>query len=315
MAKENKGLGRGLSAMFDINDIDLPETEQPSDNPVKVTLKTEKAVSAEKKEEQQTEIDLFDIDPNYEQPRKNFEESSLYELAESIRTHGIIQPLVLNKMGTRYMIIAGERRYRAAKLAGLTKVPAIIKTYTPQQIREISLVENLQREDLNPIEAARAIKALMEEFSLTQEETARRIGKNRSTVTNTLRLLTLSDEVTELVEKGQLSAGHARALIAIEDKWTQIRLARKAVAEGLSVRAVEKLVRKATEPEPETKEKPPENIELKSLVTDMQRVFATKVSAVVGKSGEKGRIYIDFYTKDDLDRLVTLVEKWKASNL
>lgn len=213
------------------------------------------------------------------------------------------------------MIIAGERRYRAAKLAGLTKVPAIIKTYTPQQIREISLVENLQREDLNPIEAARAIKALMEEFSLTQEETARRIGKNRSTVTNTLRLLTLSDEVIELVEKGQLSAGHARALIAIEDKWTQIRLARKAVAEGLSVRAVEKLVRKATEPEPETKEKPPENIELKSLVTDMQRVFATKVSAVVGKSGEKGRIYIDFYTKDDLDRLVTLVEKWKASNL
>ena len=315
MAKENKGLGRGLSAMFDINDIDLPETEQPSDNPVKVTLKTEKAVSAEKKEEQQTEIDLFDIDPNYEQPRKNFEESSLYELAESIRTHGIIQPLVLNKMGTRYMIIAGERRYRAAKLAGLTKVPAIIKTYTPQQIREISLVENLQREDLNPIEAARAIKALMEEFSLTQEETARRIGKNRSTVTNTLRLLTLSDEVIELVEKGQLSAGHARALIAIEDKWTQIRLARKAVAEGLSVRAVEKLVRKATEPEPETKAKPPENIELKSLVTDMQRVFATKVSAVVGKSGEKGRIYIDFYTKDDLDRLVTLVEKWKASNL
>lgn len=315
MAKENKGLGRGLSAMFDINDIDLPETEQPSDNPVKVTLKTEKAVTAEKKEEQQTEIDLFDIDPNYEQPRKNFEESSLYELAESIRTHGIIQPLVLNKMGTRYMIIAGERRYRAAKLAGLTKVPAIIKTYTPQQIREISLVENLQREDLNPIEAARAIKALMEEFSLTQEETARRIGKNRSTVTNTLRLLTLSDEVIELVEKGQLSAGHARALIAIEDKWTQIRLARKAVAEGLSVRAVEKLVRKATEPEPEAKEKPPENIELKSLVTDMQRVFATKVSAVVGKSGEKGRIYIDFYTKDDLDRLVTLVEKWKASNL
>lgn len=315
MAKENKGLGRGLSAMFDINDIDLPETEQPSDNPVKITLKTEKAVTAEKKEEQQTEIDLFDIDPNYEQPRKNFEESSLYELAESIRTHGIIQPLVLNKMGTRYMIIAGERRYRAAKLAGLTKVPAIIKTYTPQQIREISLVENLQREDLNPIEAARAIKALMEEFSLTQEETARRIGKNRSTVTNTLRLLTLSDEVIELVEKGQLSAGHARALIAIEDKWTQIRLARKAVAEGLSVRAVEKLVRKATEPEPETKEKPPENIELKSLVTDMQRVFATKVSAVVGKSGEKGRIYIDFYTKDDLDRLVTLVEKWKASNL
>ena len=315
MAKENKGLGRGLSAMFDINDIDLPETEQPSDNPVKITLKTEKAVTAEKKEEQQTEIDLFDIDPNYEQPRKNFEESSLYELAESIRTHGIIQPLVLNKMGTRYMIIAGERRYRAAKLAGLTKVPAIIKTYTPQQIREISLVENLQREDLNPIEAARAIKALMEEFSLTQEETARRIGKNRSTVTNTLRLLTLSDEVIELVEKGQLSAGHARALIAIEDKWTQIRLARKAVAEGLSVRAVEKLVRKATEPEPETKEKPRENIELKSLVTDMQRVFATKVSAVVGKSGEKGRIYIDFYTKDDLDRLVTLVEKWKASNL
>ena len=315
MAKENKGLGRGLSAMFDINDIDLPEAEQPSDNLVKVTLKTEKAVSAEKKEEQQTEIDLFDIDPNYEQPRKNFEESSLYELAESIRTHGIIQPLVLNKMGTRYMIIAGERRYRAAKLAGLTKVPAIIKTYTPQQIREISLVENLQREDLNPIEAAKAIKALMEEFSLTQEETARRIGKNRSTVTNTLRLLTLSDEVIELVEKGQLSAGHARALIAIEDKWTQIRLAHKAVADGLSVRAVEKLVRKATEPEPETKEKPPENIELKSLVTDMQRVFATKVSAVVGKSGEKGRIYIDFYTKDDLDRLVTLVEKWKASNL
>lgn len=317
MAKEKKGLGKGLSAIFNMNEMDTEVQETTVEQPEKTIDIPVTSVSTVKSQSdgEPVEINIFDIDPNYEQPRKSFDEAALYELAESVRNHGIIQPLVLNKMGSRYMIIAGERRFRAAKIAGLSTVPAVIRNYTAQQIREISLVENLQREDLNAIEAARAIQALMDEFNLTQEETAQRIGKNRSTVTNTLRLLTLPDDVIDLIEDSKLSPGHARAMVVLQDKRLQIKLARKAVNEGLSVRAVEKLVKKYLNPENNVKEKAPENIELKALVTDMQRVFATKVSAVASGNGEKGRIYIDFYTKDDLDRIVELIEKWKTDRL
>lgn len=300
MATKNKGLGRGLSALISSNEVDFT-AEASSESTIIDNTASGSPVS----------LPISEIDPNFEQPRKNFNEEALKELAESIKLHGIIQPLVVNKMGNRYMIIAGERRYRASKIAGLTHVPAIIKNYTPQEVREISLIENLQREDLNPIEAAKAIKALMDEFGLTQDETAKRIGKNRSTIANTLRLLTLDYAVIAMVEQGRITAGHARALIPIEDKEVQRKFALQAEAEGLNVRNVETMVKNYLNPPSvakKTKEKP--SVELKNLVHDMQRVFATKVSCVT--KGDKGRIYIDFYSKDDLDRIVELVENWKS---
>lgn len=255
-------------------------------------------------------ISLLDIDPNYEQPRKNFDEDALAELADSIKLHGVIQPIVVTPIGKRFMIIAGERRFRASKLAGKTDIPAIIRHYTPQQIKEISLIENLQREDLSPIEAARAIKTLMTEFNMTQEVAADRIGKSRSAVANTLRLLTLSDDVINLIEQGRLSAGHARTLVVIP-RSEQYKLALKGCDNQLTVREMEKMVREFLNPKPE-KQKPTmeESKELVSLVGNMQRAFATKVSAI--GNGHKGRIYIDYYTSDDLDRICNLVEDWMS---
>ncbi len=340
MANKNKGLGRGLSALFSDNEITIDAPLQ-NENAQNLTATEENSVEKSNSEDKNAtktaktahsfdnvkenapnsanngapvSLPITQIDPNFEQPRKNFDEEALKELAESIKLHGIIQPLVVNAAGDRYLIIAGERRYRAAKMAGLTHVPAIIKNYSPQEIREISLIENLQREDLNPIEAAKAIKALMDEFGLTQDETAKRIGKNRSTVANTLRLLSLDYAVIAMVETGRLTAGHARALIPIEDKEIQRKFALQAEAEGLNVRAVENMVRNYLNPvvtEKKVKEKP--SVELKNLVHDMQRVFATKVSCAT--KGDRGRIYIDFYSKDDLDRIVELVEGWKNANL
>ena len=253
-------------------------------------------------------LSLLDIDPNREQPRKNFDEEALNELAESIRVHGVIQPIVVTPIGKRFMIIAGERRFRASKLAGQSDIPAIIRQYTPQQIKEISLIENLQREDLSPIEAARAIKTLMTEFNMTQEVAADRIGKSRSAVANTLRLLTLSDDVIALIEQGRLSAGHARTLVVVPPVH-QLQLALKGCDNQLTVREMEKLVREFLNPKPK-KEKPvvEESKELKTLVSNMQRAFATKVSAL--GNGRKGRIYIDYFTSDDLDRICALVEDW-----
>lgn len=339
MANKNKGLGRGLSALFSGNEVNFDD--ENSKNPQSDEVLAENSAKIENASENSSKKTKFNsgkslndnensafsqnsansgapvnlpitqIDPNFEQPRKNFDEDALKELSESIKLHGIIQPLVVNAMGNRYMIIAGERRYRAAKMAGMTHVPAIIKNYSPQEVREISLIENLQREDLNPIEAAKAIKALMDEFGLTQDETAKRIGKNRSTIANTLRLLTLDYAVIAMVETGRLTAGHARALIPIEEKEIQRKFALQAEAEGLNVRAVENLVRNYLNPpvsEKKVKEKP--SVELKNLVRDMQRVFATKVSCAT--KGDRGRIYIDFYSKDDLDRICELIESWKT---
>ena len=199
----NKGLGRGFASLMGLNDID--DLSQPTASAVERT----EAAAAVTGEDNVITISLLDIDPNYEQPRKNFDEAALAELADSIKVHGVIQPIVVTPVGKRFMIIAGERRFRASKIAGKTDIPAIVRHYTPQQIKEISLIENLQREDLSPIEAARAIKTLMTEFNMTQEVAADRIGKSRSAVANTLRLLTLSDDVIALIEQGRLSAGHA----------------------------------------------------------------------------------------------------------
>ncbi|MGN0748647.1 MAG: ParB/RepB/Spo0J family partition protein [Christensenellales bacterium] len=288
-----KGLGKGLNALLSIYDEEdnVAETEGTKEN------KSQNGIEG-------VDINLIFANPN--QPRKNFDETALKELAMSIKTHGIIQPIVLNREEEgKYMIIAGERRWRAAKMAGLTQVPAFIRNYTPKQIKEISIIENLQREDLNPIEAAKAIKQLMEEYDLTQEAVADRIGKSRPAIANTLRLLSLPVDVVELIEKNKLSAGHARCLIVLPNPLDQTKVALTAVEKKLSVRELEKLVKNILNP---TKERPKseQSLELKGMIDDMQKIFATKVSAI--GNDNKGRIYIDYYSKDDLDRIAELIQ-------
>lgn len=293
-----KGLGRGLDALFSVYGEEQEEVvekkqEQKNDNSESVK-----------------EIDIKLIDPNKNQPRKTFNSESLKEMAESIKQHGIIQPIVVNDEGGRYMIIAGERRFRGAIIAGLKTVPVVIKHYTEKQIKEVSLIENLQREDLNPIESAKAIRELMEVYGFTQEAVADRIGKSRPAIANTLRLLTLYPEVLEMVEKNRLSAGHARTLVTISHRDTQIALALKACDNKLSVRELEQLVKDYLNPKPARKKSVIQpSIELKAMVGDMQRIFSTKVS-VVGND-RKGRIYIDYYNQDDLERIFNLMDRLK----
>lgn len=289
----NKGLGRGLEALFgafdDSNDYKNITTQRKENNTGIL------------------EIDINKIKPNPNQPRKNFDQDALNELAASIKVHGIVQPIVLNQQPDgQYLIIAGERRWRAANICGLKTVPAVIKNYTDKQIKEISIIENLQREDLNPIEAAKAIKELMDEYGLTQETVSDRIGKSRSNVANTLRLLSLYPDVMEMVEKGKISSGHARCLVVIEDPKEQIRLAQMVISKNLSVRDLEKAVKAYTNPTKKVVVKEEQSLELKELINQMQKTFATKVSAI--GNDKKGRIYIDYYTRDDLDRIAELLE-------
>ena len=287
----NKGLGKGLGALFGVFD-----NAESYDN-----------ITTQKNQNGVMEVEISKIKANPNQPRKIVDEDALNELAASIKVHGIVQPIVLNKQedGT-FLIIAGERRFRAAKICGLDKVPAVIKNYTDKQVKEISIIENLQREDLNPIEAARAIKELMEEYNLTQEVVSERIGKSRSNVANTLRLLTLTPEVLMMVENGKISAGHARCLVTVEDVADQIRLAHLVVTKNLSVRDLEKLVKNLSNPAKKIIIKEEQSLELKELINQMQKTFATKVSAI--GNDNKGRIYIDYYNRDDLDRIAELLE-------
>ncbi len=288
-----KGLGRGLSALFS-------DTEEAYEN-----------ATGEGLTGGATELSLEDIYPNPNQPRKVFDEGALLDLANSIKEHGVISPIVVNKdpAGT-YMIIAGERRYRAAKAAGLTTIPAVIKELGEREIQEISLIENLQREDLNPIEAAYGMKKLMEEYSLTQEVLAERLGKSRPAIANTLRLLTLSEEVIGLVREGKLSSGHARTLVPVP-KEEQAALARECVKEGWSVREMERAVKQFLNP-PEVLNRQKEaknalaNAELKHFVDRLRTTFKTKVSLI--GTEKKGRIYIDYYSRDDLDRICEMLD-------
>lgn len=293
--KPNRGLGKGLSALFS-------ETEEDYG----------KSLLFEDKEDTGTvsEIAISDIYANPDQPRKVFDEEALNELAASIKKHGVIMPIIVNKNGNRYMIIAGERRFRASKIAGLDTVPVIVKNYDERQIKEISLIENLQREDLNPIEAASAMRSLMEDYHLSQEDLAERIGKSRSAIANTLRLLNLQQDVLDMVKSGELSAGHARTIVSVP-ALDQKKMANAIVKGGLSVRAAEKLVKDYFLPPEEKKQKAkiPLSAELKELIGEMQRVFGTKVNAI--GNDNKGRIYIDYYTRDDLDRLSEMVETLK----
>lgn len=294
-----KGLGRGLESLFAMYDEEVGNENITNDIQKETTEKPANKNGV-------TEVEISKLMPNPNQPRKNFDSEALEELANSIKVHGIIQPIVINQeQDDKYLIIAGERRYRAAKLAGLTTVPVIIKNYTEKQIKEIAIIENLQREDLNPIESARAIKQLMEEYKLTQEDVAERIGKSRSNIANTLRLLALYPDVITMVEKGLLSSGHARCLVTIENSTEQIRLATQAIKGKWNVRDLEKAVKKLQNPTSAKPQRQEQSLELGDLIDKMQKTFSTKVSAI--GNDHKGRIYIDYYTRDDLDRISDLI--------
>lgn len=292
----NKGLGKGLAALLG----NLPSDE------------AEQEISEQVKSSEVISVDLSLIDTNPYQPRKTFDKTSLEELAASIRTYGVIQPLIVLRSGNRYIIIAGERRFRAAHIAGLTSVPCLIRELTQREMREIALIENLQREDLNPIEAAEGIAELIKSFDMTQEDAAKQIGMSRPTVTNLLRLLNLNKEVLELVRSGRLSSSHARCLVVISEPDVQVYYAEKACDNKMSVRDLEQQVqlylgRKVIPVGPRTREK--QSRELKSFVSDMKRVFGTKVK-ILGND-EKGRICIDYFSSDDLQRIYDLVDSLK----
>ena len=255
------------------------------------------------------ELDIDIVIPNPEQPRKNFDEEQLNNLANSIKNVGLIQPITVVKKGSKYIIIAGERRYRASIIAGMKKIPVIVKDYTERECKEIALIENLQRSDLNPIEEAVAFSNLINEYNLSQEELANTLSKSRSAIANSLRILTLPPEVKKLVIDGKLSAGHAKALVSLNDVGAQIKYANAAANKQLSVRTLEMMV-KAYNNNEETPKKPIKlTSELKEFVNDMQRIFATKVK-IIGNE-EKGRIYLDYYTKDDLQRIYELIDSLK----
>ncbi len=294
MAARKGGLGKGLDSL-------IPETIKPiSQEKTKVVEKI-----VEKPVEQKVKISK--IGPREDQPRKQFDEDSLTELAESIKQFGIIQPLVVQEKNGFYEIIAGERRWRAAKMAGLKEVPVIVKEYSDLEIMEISLIENIQRENLNPIEEALAYKKLLDEFHLKQDEVAERVSKSRAAVTNSMRLLKLDERVQQMLVDDMLSTGHARALLAIEDPEEQVQAATKVFDEKLSVREVEKLVKQMQEKKPEKKkEEPADEFVYQDLEEKMKVAMGTKVS-IKQKAKGKGKIEIEYYSKEDLERLFELL--------
>lgn len=273
------------------------------------TVIVEKIV--EKPVEQKLKVSL--IEPNGTQPRKKFDEESLKELAESIKTYGVLQPLIVQKKENHYEIIAGERRWRAAKLAGLAEVPVIIREYDRQQTMEIALIENVQRDDLNPIEEALAYQRLIQEFNLTQEEIATRVSKNRATITNSMRLLKLDQRVQQMLIEGQISSGHARALLGLEEGESQYQVGRKIIQENLSVRDVEKLVKLMNRPEKEKKREtgPDVNLIYRQIEDKLKSIMGTKV-VINRKDKNKGRIEIEYYSQEELERLIELMESMRG---
>lgn len=288
-----RGLGKGLDALIPAGD--------------KKITKEENTKGAE------TIVKITKVEPNRSQPRKNFDEDALQELADSIKQFGLLQPILVQDKGEYYEIIAGERRWRAAKLAGLKEVPVIIRNYSSQEIVEISLIENIQREDLNPIEEAQAYKRLLTEFNLKQDEVAERVSKSRTAVTNSMRLLKLCDGVQQMIIDDMLSAGHARALIPIEDPELQLQLAQRIFDEKLSVREVEKLVKSILKPAEEKPKKEEIPQSLMYIYQNIENKLKDKLSRKVaispkGKNGS-GKIEIEFYSNDDLEKLIEILSK------
>lgn len=286
MAAPKKGLGRGLDALLDPYSISTEESASAGASVLTVNVR--------------------EIDTNAQQPRKQFDENSLNELAESIRVHGIVQPLIVKKRNNRYFIIAGERRFRAARIAGLTEVPVLVADYDEAQIHEVSLIENIQRENLNPIEEAAAIRFLMKQYDMTQEEVSTRLGKSRPAIANALRLLQLPESVIELLKSGALSAGHGRALAGLADPLQIEQLAQECVKNEYSVRTLEEKLKQLSEKKKNTEkktkmEKPVLSAELAHLEESFREALGTKVS--LAGSGVRGKITIEYFSREDLERV------------
>ena len=297
MPIKKKGLGKGLDSLI------------PDNKSIKAVT-PDKSVEVKKEAEEKAGVQTMkinEVEPNRDQPRKNFDEDALLELSDSIKQFGVLQPLLVRKRKDYYEIIAGERRWRAAKLAGVKEVPVIVKEYTDQEILEIGLIENIQRENLNPIEEAIAFKRLLEEFNLKQDEVAERVSKSRTAVTNSMRLLKLSDKVQQMIIDDMISTGHARALLAIDDPELQYTLANKIFDEKLSVRETEKLVKEIKNPKKPKEKKVMENAFIyQDLEEKMKGVFGTKVS-IASKGKGKGKIEIEYYSDDELEHLFDMM--------
>lgn len=288
MAVKKTGLGKGLDSMI----------------PPKATPKAVKGKESASSKTGETILKINEVEPNKKQPRKFFNEEALMELSDSIKQHGIVQPLVVKKQKDYYEIIAGERRWRAAKMAGLKEVPVVIKDYSPQEIMEVALIENIQREDLNPVEEAKAYQNLIKEYNLKQEEVANRVSKSRSAITNSLRLLKLCDPVLNYLIEETISSGHARALLALDDPEKQVSAAEKIVKEHLSVRETEKLVKNLNQPE---KKVPKKELKNDFVYKDMEEKLKQKIGTKVKinrKSENSGKIEIEYYTQDDLEKII-----------
>lgn len=302
-----KGLGKGLDSL-------IPSNKMNAATPKKVEQVSVQKV-AEKEpvsENGALMVKINKVEPNREQPRKNFEEDALLELADSIKQFGILQPLLVRKQNDYYEIVAGERRWRAAKLAGIKEVPVIVKEFTEQEVMEIGLIENIQREDLNPIEEAQAFKKLIEEFMLKQDEVAERVSKSRTSISNSMRLLKLDERVQQMLIDDMISTGHARALLVLENKEEQYVIANRIFDEKLSVRETEKLVKSLKNPSKKEKTKPSTEYEyiFKDLEERMKEVMGTKVS-ISQKGKGKGKIEIEYYSNDELERMFDMIMSLK----
>ena len=292
MNEKKRGLGRGLNALINTGS----DTENNKEN------------TKENHEYKEVFINISLVEPNRNQPRKEFDKESLSELANSIKQYGILQPIIVQKNGDMYEIIAGERRWRAAKEAGLTEVPVIIRDYDKQKVMEISIIENIQREDLNPIEEAMAYQSLMEEYGLKHDELAEKVSKNRSTITNSMRLLKLSKNIQQMLIDGRISTGHAKVLLSIEDINEQEKIAQELIDKSLSVRELEKLVKKYTKPRKKKDNKDDKDYSLfyREYEDRLKDILGTKVQ-INTKDKNKGRIEIDYYSAAELERIVELL--------
>ena len=294
----SKGLGKGLGNL-------IRESEEDENVVVKEVVK-EVVV----KEPGEIKVRLSQIEPNREQPRKVFDEDALIELSESIKQYGVLQPLLVQKKDKYYEIIAGERRWRAAKLAGVKEVPVIIKDYSTQEVMEIALIENIQREDLNPIEEAQAYQRLIKDYRLKQDEVAEKVSKSRAAITNSLRLLKLDERVQEMVMEGKLSNGHARAIIGIEAGDQQYQVAQKIFDEQMSVRETEKLMKNLNRPEKPEKQKPQNDFVYRDIEEKMNKIMGTKV-VIKNREHDKGKIEIEYYSQAELERIYDLLKQIK----
>lgn len=292
-APKNRGLGKGLEALFSNSEIDAQE------------------ISVTKKEESEEKgisfININEIKPNQNQPRKSFNEEKLEELAASIIENGLIQPVILRKADKGYEIVAGERRWRACRKAGLKEIPCIIREFTDEQNMLIAIIENMQREDLNPIEEAEGLNQMIVNFGMTQEQVSKSVGKSRPYITNALRLLKLPSEIREMLLANQLSAGHARAIAGISDTEKQIQLAEYAIKEGLSVREIEKIIKEENAPKKKiSRKKAEKSADVRKVEDDLKQIMGTKVN--LNQSGKKGKIEIEYYSRDELERLIEMLK-------